>query len=103
MQFSEPKGKGSSYTERRFGGLWPESTHAHLQVKQQRAAAIQQGLPYGCLQRACRKEGKAVAGIQYRLKGPKFRSDMPGDARKSILDSLSLQCFGLQCTPSYGF
>ena len=65
-------------------------------MKQQRSAAFQQGLPYGHLQRACRKEGKAVAGIQHRLKGPKFRSDIQGEARKAACNSLSLQCFGLK-------
>lgn len=59
-------------------------------VKQQRAASFQLGLPCGCLQSACRKEGKAVAGIQCRLREPKFRSDTQGDARKSTHNFLSL-------------
>lgn len=91
---------------------WSEEAQGCWLVKQRRAAPLQRGLPRGCLQRACRKEGKAVAGIQCRLKGPKFRSDIQGDARKSTRDfSLPLQLGALQrhiqlqflCDPQWPF
>lgn len=58
------------------------------------AACLPAGPSLWCLQTACRKEGKA--GIQRRLKEPKFRSDMQGDAKKSTRDSLSLCNMALQ-------
>lgn len=42
-----------------------------------------------CLRTACRKEGKAVAGIQHRLKEPKFRSDIQGETLRKPVEIFS--------------